>query len=129
MALKANGFRLYAVKLGGIWTISTSSCTCRTSPKSVSGKNGRRFEQFAEVCQDFPNRPQLRDERNQSNIAAAVQAVERKLLPDSGHEFRPRNPGGVVGAGLLAYPGAPAVVAPSPRAVLRTQTATGRRRH
>ena len=52
------------------------------------------------MCQEFPNRPQFYDERNQSNIAAAVRALEWKLLPDSGHEFRPRNPARVVGAGL-----------------------------
>ena len=59
---------------------------------AASGREGGRFEWFAEVCQDLPNRPRFRDERNQLDVAAAVRALERKLFPDSGHEFHPRNP-------------------------------------
>ena len=65
---------------------------------------GRRdwwLERFAEVCQDLPDRARLRNERDQPNVAAAVRALERKLLPHPGQEFRPGNPGGVVRAGLL----------------------------
>ena len=59
------------------------------------------LERFAEVCQNLPDRPWLCDERNQPDVAAAVRALERKLLPHPGHEFRPSNPGGVVRAGCL----------------------------
>jgi len=47
------------------------------------------------------DRPGLGDERDQADVAAARRAQEWKLLPDPGHEFRPRNPGSVVGAGLF----------------------------
>jgi hypothetical protein len=51
--------------------------------------------------EDFLDRPWLRDERDQPDVAAAVRALERKLLPQPRHEFRPGNPGCVVRAGLL----------------------------
>jgi hypothetical protein len=68
--------------------------------RATGGRNGRRFERFAEVCQDLPDRPRLRDEGYQPDFAAAVGALERKLLPHPGHEFGTGNPGGVVRAGL-----------------------------
>ena len=40
-------------------------------------------------------------ERNQPDVAATRRALERKLLPHPGQEFRPRNPGGVMRTGLL----------------------------
>jgi hypothetical protein len=40
-------------------------------------------------------------EGDQPDVAATRWALERKLLPNLGHEFRPGNPGGVVRAGLL----------------------------
>jgi hypothetical protein len=68
--------------------------------RPASGTDGRRFERFAEVGENLPDRSGLRDERDQSDVAAARRALERKLLPHPGHEFRPCNPGGVVRAGL-----------------------------
>jgi len=57
---------------------------------------GRRdwwwLERFAEVCQDPPDRARLRDERDQADVAAAVRALERKLLTYPGPEFRSGNP-------------------------------------
>ena len=66
-----------------------------------SGRDRRRFERFAEMCQDLPNRPRLCDERDQPDVAAASRALERKLLPHPRHELGPGDPGGVVRAGLL----------------------------
>jgi hypothetical protein len=39
-------------------------------------------------------------EGDQTDVAATVRALERKLLPHPRHQFRPGNPGGVVRAGL-----------------------------
>jgi len=61
----------------------------------------RRLEWFAEMREDFPDRPRLRDERDQPDVAAAVWALQRKLLPHPRHEFRPGDSGGVVRAGFL----------------------------
>ena len=66
----------------------------------TSGCERRRVGRFAEMCQDLPNCPRFRDERDPPDVAAAVRALERKPLLDSGNEFRPRNPRGVVRAGL-----------------------------
>ena len=60
-----------------------------------------RLERFAKMREDLPDRPRLRDERDQPDVTAARWALERKLLPNPGHQFRPRNPGGVMRAGLL----------------------------
>ena len=46
-----------------------------------SGRDRRRFERFAEMCQDLPNRPRFRDEGDEPDVAAARWALERKLLP------------------------------------------------
>jgi hypothetical protein len=43
------------------------------------------------------DRPRLRDERDQPDVAATRWALERKLLPHPRHQLGPRNPGGVVG--------------------------------
>ena len=40
-------------------------------------------------------------EGDQPDVAATRRALEWKLLPHPGQEFRPRNPGGVMRAGLL----------------------------
>ena len=65
--------------------------------RATGGRDGRWFERFAKMCEDFPDRPRLRDERDQPDVAAAGGARKWKLLPHPRHEFRPRNPGGVVG--------------------------------
>ena len=51
--------------------------------------------------EDFPDRPRLRDECDQPDVAAAGGARKRKLLPDPRHQLGPGNPCRVVGAGLL----------------------------
>jgi hypothetical protein len=51
------------------------------------------------------DRPGLRDEGDQPDVAAARRALERKLLPHPGQQFRPGNPRGVVRAGLCLVRG------------------------
>jgi len=68
--------------------------------RATGRRDGRRFEGFAKMGQDLPNRPWLRDERDQPNVATTTGALEWKLLPHPGHEFRPRNSRCVVRAGL-----------------------------
>jgi len=68
--------------------------------RAARGRHRWRFERFAQVDQDLPDRPRFGDEGDQPGVAATVRALERKLLPHPGQEFRPRNPGGVVRAGL-----------------------------
>ena len=48
----------------------------------------RRLERFAQVRQDLPDRPRLRNERDQPDITATTGALEWKLLPHPGHELR-----------------------------------------
>ena len=48
--------------------------------------------------QNLPDRPRLRDEGDQPDVTAVVWALERKLLPHPGHQFRPGNPKRVVRA-------------------------------
>ena len=60
--------------------------------RATSGRHRRWFERFAEMCQDLPDRSGLGDERDEPDVAAAPRALERKLLPHPGHEFRPGNP-------------------------------------
>ena len=67
---------------------------------ATGGRDGRLFERFAEMCQDLPDRPRLGNERDEPDVATTPRALERKLLAHAGHEFGPRNPGGVVGGGL-----------------------------
>jgi hypothetical protein len=74
---------------------------------------------FAKVGQDLPDRAWFRDERDQPDVATAVRALERKLLTHPGHAFRPRNPRGVVRAGLLIR------VAAAFRGMLAGRTPTG----
>ena len=69
--------------------------------RATGRRDGRRFEGFAKMGQDLPNRPWLRDERDQPNVATTTGALEWKLLPHPGHQLGPGNPGGVVRAGLL----------------------------
>ena len=84
-----------------------------------SGRERRRFERFAEMCQWLTSRgrshPGLLPLANLSrrvsrllpavssepDVAAARWALERKLLPHPGHQFRPDNSRGVVRAGLF----------------------------
>jgi hypothetical protein len=66
------------------------------------GCNRRWLERFAKMREDLPDRPRLRDERDQPDVAAAGGACKWKLLTHPGHEFRPRNPGGVVGGRFVA---------------------------
>ena len=69
--------------------------------RATSGRDRWWLERFAEVCQDLPDRPRLRDERHQPDVTATVRALKWKLLPHPGHEFRPSNPRRVVRARLV----------------------------
>ena len=78
--------------------------------RASGGRERRRFEQLAEVCQGLTSRGRshpgllplanlsLRVSRllpavsSEPDVTAAVWALERKLLPNPGQEFRPRNP-------------------------------------
>ena len=60
-----------------------------------------RLERFAEMCQDLPDRARIGDECDQPDIAAAVRALDRKLLPHPGDQFRPRDSRRVVRPGLV----------------------------
>ena len=60
--------------------------------RATSGRDGGRLEWFAEVCENLPDRPRFRAEGNEPDVAAAVRALKRKLLPHPGHQFRPGNP-------------------------------------
>jgi hypothetical protein len=51
--------------------------------------------------EDLPDRPWLRDKGNEPDGAAAVRALEWKLLAHPRHQRGPRNPRRVVRAGLL----------------------------
>jgi hypothetical protein len=51
------------------------------------------------------DRPWVRDEGDQPDVAATVRALERKLLTHPGQQFRPGNPRGVVRAGLCVVRG------------------------
>ena len=69
--------------------------------RATSGRDGRRLEWFAEVCENLLDRPRFRDERDQPDVTAAVRALKRKLLPHPRHELGPRNPRRVVRAWLF----------------------------
>ena len=87
--------------------------------RPASGRDGRRFERFAEVGEWLTSRGRshpgllplanLRFEvsrllpavSSEPDVAAARRALERKLLPHPRHQLGPGNPGGVVGARLL----------------------------
>ena len=60
--------------------------------RATGRRDGRWVERFPEMCQDLPDRPRIGDERDESDVAAAVRARKRKLLPHPGQEFRPGNP-------------------------------------
>jgi len=47
--------------------------------RAAGGRDGRRLERFAEMREDFPDRPRLRDERDQPDVAPAVWALEWKM--------------------------------------------------
>jgi hypothetical protein len=84
-----------------IWALSLHATPCQPlecEGGPVSGREWRRFERFAEVRENPPNRPGLRDEGDQPDISVAVRALERKLLTHPGQQFRPGNPRGVVRA-------------------------------
>ncbi len=64
----------------------------RLGPVAASGLERWWLERLAKMREDFPDRPGLRDECDQPDVAAAVRARKWKLLPDPRHQFGPRNP-------------------------------------
>ena len=85
----------------------------------AGGRHGRRLGRLAEVGENLPDRPRLRDERDEPDFAAARWALKGKLLSHPGHEFRPRHPRGVVRAGLFMW------VAAASRGVIIARMPTG----
>ena len=69
--------------------------------RAPRGCDWRRCEWFTQVGENLPDRPGLRDERDQPDVTAAVRALKRKLLPHPRHELGPRNPRRVVRAWLF----------------------------
>ena len=69
---------------------------------ATGGRDGRRLERFAEMCQDLPDRPRIGNERDESDVATTPRALQRKLLAHPSHEFGPRDPGGVVRSRFVA---------------------------
>jgi hypothetical protein len=55
--------------------------------RATSGRDGRRLEWSAEVCENLLDGPRFGDERDQPDVAAAVRALERKLLPNRAISF------------------------------------------
>ena len=88
--------------------------------RATGRRDGRWFERFAEMRQGLTSRgrshPGLRSLANlrfevsrllpavscKSDVATTPRARKRKLLAHPRHEFRPRNPGGVVGGRFVA---------------------------
>jgi hypothetical protein len=54
--------------------------------------------------EDLPDRPRIGNERDESDVATTPRARNRKLLTHPRHQFRPRNPGGVVGGRFVDAP-------------------------
>jgi hypothetical protein len=50
--------------------------------RAASGRAWRRLKRFAQVREDLPDRPRLRDERDQSDVAFARWALQAGLLCD-----------------------------------------------
>jgi hypothetical protein len=50
----------------------------------AGGRDGRRLERFAQVCQDLPDRPWLGDERDQPDVATTPRARNRKTCYKAG---------------------------------------------
>ena len=69
--------------------------------RSAGGRERGRFERLAEMREDFSNWPGVGDECDEADVAAAVGALDWKLLVDACEKFGPRDAGGVVGTGLV----------------------------
>jgi len=54
--------------------------------RATNGRDGRRLEWFAEVCENLPDRPRFRGEGNEPDVTAAVRALNgtRDLTPGKG---------------------------------------------
>ena len=50
------------------------------------------FQWFTLVRQNFPNRLRLGDEADQPDVAATIQAHQRKLLSHPSQQLRPGDP-------------------------------------
>jgi hypothetical protein len=55
-------------------------------------RDGWWLKRFAQMREDSPDRPRLRDKRDQPDVATTRWTLKRKLLTHPGHEFRPGNP-------------------------------------
>ena len=55
--------------------------------RATGARDGRGLKRLAEVCENLPDRPRLRDEGNEPDVATTPRALERKLLPHPGHQL------------------------------------------
>ena len=55
--------------------------------RATSLRERRRFERFSQMREDFPDRPRLGDEGNESDVAAAVRARQGKSSPTRAMSF------------------------------------------
>ena len=55
--------------------------------RASGGRDGRRLERLAEVCQDLPDRPWVGDERDQPDVTATTRALQRKIPPTRAISF------------------------------------------
>ena len=44
----------------------------------AGGRDGRRLERFAEMCQDLPDRPRIGDERDESDVATTPKGTQKE---------------------------------------------------
>ena len=91
---------------------------------AAGGRHWRRFERFAQVGEDLPDRARLGDENDQPDVALTRRALERKLLAHPSREFGPDAPGSVVRAGLCVVRGT--LIPTLSQRALRGRVAAGR---
>ena len=47
---------------------------------ATGGRDGRRLERFAEMCQDLPDRPRIGNERDESDVATTPRMSARRIM-------------------------------------------------
>ena len=51
---------------------------------ATGGRDGRRLERLAEVCENLPDRPRLRDEGNEPDVATTPKGTRAETPPPPG---------------------------------------------
>jgi hypothetical protein len=70
--------------------------------RATGGRDKRRFERFAQMREDLPDRPRLGCNAMSRMSPPHPRALQRKLLAHPGHELGPSDPGSVVRARFVA---------------------------